>query len=475
LNKIGDIKVENLPELKLLKQIGRLADEQEIEAYLVGGAVRDFILKKSNFDLDIAVVSDGIKFAKTLQQELNSDSFFAWEQFGTAELRFPELKIEVATARSEEYVKKSRKPSVKAADINSDLKRRDFTINAMAISLNSKNFGDLLDPFHGIGDIEKKILKTPLDPNETLNEDPLRMLRAIRFSAQLNFEVDKKVLSAIRKEKNRLSIVSQERITAELFKILATEKPSIGIVGLLGSELLESVLPEMIPMIGVEQVGQYHHKDVFWHTLEVVDNLSEYSDNIDLRFSALVHDIAKPDTKKFVKEKGWTFHGHEVLGSKMVEALGRRLKLSRKTIKFAKKMTFLHLRPIALVSKKVTDSAVRRLIVSAGEDVESLMLLCRADITTKNPAKAKAYMKNFQIVEEKMAEVLKNDEMKAFQSPVRGEEIMRLCDLKPGKAIGIIKHNIEQAILDGEIPNEYDASLEYFLNHKDKWLSVIKD
>lgn len=475
MNKIGDIIVENLPELKLLKQIGKLADEQKIDVYLVGGAVRDFILGKSNFDMDIVVVSDGIKFAKELQHELKSDSFVAWEQFGTAELGFPKLKLEVATARSEEYVKHSRKPSVKASDINSDLKRRDFTINAMAISLNSKSFGNLLDPFNGKGDIEKKILKTPLNPNETLNEDPLRMLRAIRFSAQLNFDVDNEVMRAIRKEKDRLSIVSQERITAELFKILATEKPSIGIVGLLGSELLETVLPEMIPMIGVEQVGQYHHKDVFWHTLEVVDNLSEYSDNIDLRFSALVHDIAKPDTKKFVKGKGWTFHSHEVLGSKMVEELGRRLKLSRKTIKFAKKMTFLHLRPIALVSKKVTDSAVRRFIVRAGEDVESLMMLCRADITTKNPAKAKAYMKNFQIVEEKMYEVLKNDELKAFQSPIRGEEIMRLCDIKPGKAIGIIKHNIEQAILDGEIPNEYDASLEYFLNHKDKWLSEIKD
>ena len=345
----------------------------------------------------------------------------------------------------------------------------------MAISLNSKNFGKLLDPFNGIRDIKKKILKTPLDPSETLNEDPLRMLRAIRFSAQLNFEVAPEVMSAIRKEKARLSIISQERITAELFKILGTEKPSIGIVGLLGSELLETVLPEMIPMIGVEQVGQYHHKDVFWHTLEVVDNLSELSENIDLRFSALVHDIAKPDTKKFVKEKGWTFHGHEVLGSRMVETLGRRLKLSRNTIKFAKKMTFLHLRPIALVSNEVTDSAVRRLIMRAGEDVENLMILCRADITTKNPEKAKAYMKNFEIVEEKMTEVLKNDEMKAFQSPLRGEEIMKLCDLKPGKAIGLIKRNIEQAILDGTIPNEYDASLKYFLDHKDKWLSEISN
>ena len=475
MNKVDDVRVENLPELEMLKKIGRLADEQKIDAYLVGGAVRDYFLGKSNFDLDIVVVSDGIKFAKKLQHELNSESFVAWDQFGTAELGFSELRLEVATARSEEYVKKSRNPSIKPTDIESDLKRRDFTINAMAVSLNSKNFGKLLDPFNGKGDIEKKILETPLDPNETLNEDPLRMLRAIRFSAQLNFDVAKELMLAIRKEKSRLSIVSQERITAELFKILATDKPSIGIVGLLGSELLEIVLPEMIPMIGVEQVGQYHHKDVFWHTLEVVDNLSEYSDNIDLRFSALVHDIAKPDTKKFVKGKGWTFHAHEVLGSKMVEALGRRLKLSRKTIMFAKKMTFLHLRPIALVSKKVTDSAVRRLIVKAGEDVESLMMLCRADITTKNPTKANAYMKNFEIVEEKMAEVLKNDEMKAFQSPLRGEEIMRLCDIKPGKVIGIIKYNIEQAILDGKIPNEYEASLEYFQIHKDKWLNEIKD
>ena len=475
MNKFSDIRVRKLPELNLLKKIGRIADEQEIEVYLVGGAVRDSILGKSNFDLDIVVVADGIKFAKTLQQELNSEAFVAWDQFGTAELGLTGFKLEVATARSEEYVKKSRKPSVKPADINSDLKRRDFRINAMAISLNSKSFGSLLDPFNGKRDIEEKILKTPLDPIVTFDEDPLRMLRAVRFSAQLNFEVAPEVIRAIRKEKNRLSIVSQERITAELFKILGSEKPSIGIVGLLGSELLEIVLPEMVPMIGVEQVGQYHHKDVFWHTLEVVDNLAELSENLDLRFSALVHDIAKPETKELVKGKGWTFHGHEVLGSKMVEALGRRLKLSRNTIKFAKKMTFLHLRPIALVSEEVTDSAVRRLIVIAGEDVESLMMLCRADITTKNPDKAKAYMKNFEIVEKKMVEVLKNDEMKAFQSPVRGEEIMKICGLKPGRAIGIIKNYIEEAILDGTIPNEYEASLKYFLDHKDKWLSEIEN
>ena len=473
MNKFNGINVEKLPELDLLKKIGRLADEQGIEVYLVGGAVRDSVLGKLNLDMDIVVVSDGIKFAKLLRKELNGDSFVAWEQFGTAELGLSDLKLEVATARSEEYIEKSRKPSVQPTDIQSDLKRRDFSINAMAISLNSKNFGSLLDPFDGIGDIKKKILKTPLDPEETLNEDPLRMLRAIRFSAQLNFKVAPEVMRAIRKEKSRLSIVSQERITVELLKILGTKKPSIGIVGLLDSDLLELVLPEMIRMIGVEQIGQYHHKDVFWHTLEVVDNLAELSENIDLRFSALVHDIAKPDTKKFVKGKGWTFHGHEVLGSRMVETLGRRLKLTRKTIKFAKKMTFLHLRPIALVSNEVTDSAVRRLIVRAGEDVESLMMLCRADITTKNPEKVKTYMKNFEIVDEKMAEVLKNDEMKAFQSPVRGEEIMKLCDLKPGKAIGLIKHNIEQAILDGIIPNEYDASLKYFMDHKDKWLSEI--
>ncbi|MCH7619456.1 MAG: HD domain-containing protein [Candidatus Marinimicrobia bacterium] len=464
----------NLPELELLHAIGGLADEKGIEVYLVGGAVRDAMLSKTNFDLDIVVVSDGIKFAKQMKKTLNADSIVAWEKFGTAELTKGNLKIEVATARSEEYVKSSRKPTVEPADIQTDLRRRDFTINSMAVRLNEAEFGNLIDPFGGREDLEKKVLKTPLDPVETFDEDPLRMLRAIRFSSQLGFEIDSGVIRAIRKEKERLSIVSQERITSELLKILASPKPSVGIAGLLGSELLEIVLPEMIPTIGVEQVGRYHHKDVFWHTLEVLDNLAEMSEDLDLRFSALVHDIAKPDTKEFKEDKGWTFHGHEVLGSRMVEDLGRRLKLSNKTIKFAKKMTYLHLRPIALVSEEVTDSAVRRLIVEAGDDVESLMLLCRADITTKNPDKADQYMRNFEIVEEKIKEVLEKDEMKAFQSPVRGEEIMKICQISEGIVVGKIKNVIEQAILDGVIPNDYDASYDYLIENKDKWLSEFK-
>ena len=475
MNKTAGKSLIVLSNIPLLKQIGKMADESALRVYLVGGAVRDSVLKIPNFDVDIVVEGDGIKFSKMLRKKLQADSFVAWDKFGTAELVIDEIKLEVATARSEKYEKNSRKPTIEPAAIDLDLKRRDFTINTMAISLNRETFGELTDPFNGMDDITNKVLRTPLKPEETFNEDPLRMLRAIRFSAQLGFELQSDLIRAIRKEKDRLSIVSQERITAELFKILGTSQPSIGIAGLLGSELLDMVFPELIPTIGVEQIGKYHHKDVFWHTLEVLDNVAKISDDIDLRFAALVHDIAKPDTKKFKEGKGWTFHGHEVLGTKMVELIGRRLKLSRKTIKFAKKMTFLHLRPIALVSVEVTDSAVRRLIVNAGDDVESLMTLCRADITTKNPAKVKQYMKNFKLVEEKIAEVLEKDEMKAFQSPVRGEEIMELFGIGEGKFIGLVKSAIEKAILDGIIDNDYEESYNYLMENKEKWLDDFKD
>ena len=475
MNKTAGKSLIVLSNIPLLKQIGKMADESALRVYLVGGAVRDSVLKIPNFDVDIVVEGDGIKFSKMLRKKLQADSFVAWDKFGTAELVIDEIKLEVATARSEKYEKNSRKPTIEPAAIDLDLKRRDFTINTMAISLNRETFGELTDPFNGMEDITNKVLRTPLKPEETFNEDPLRMLRAIRFSAQLGFELQSDLIRAIRKEKDRLSIVSQERITAELFKILGTSQPSIGIAGLLGSELLDMVFPELIPTIGVEQIGKYHHKDVFWHTLEVLDNVAKISDDIDLRFAALVHDIAKPDTKKFKEGKGWTFHGHEVLGTKMVELIGRRLKLSRKTIKFAKKMTFLHLRPIALVSVEVTDSAVRRLIVNAGDDVESLMTLCRADITTKNPAKVKQYMKNFKLVEEKIAEVLEKDEMKAFQSPVRGEEIMELFGIGEGKFIGLVKSAIEKAILDGIIDNDYEESYNYLMENKEKWLDDFKD
>ena len=475
MNKTAGNGVIHLPNIDLLKRIGKMADDSTLRVYLVGGAVRDCIMGIPNFDVDIVVEGDGIKFAEQLNKNLRADSFVAWDKFGTAQLVIDDIKLEVATARSEKYDKNSRKPTIKPAAIDMDLKRRDFTINTLAISLNKETFGELTDPFNGREDISKKIIRTPLSPEETFNEDPLRMLRAIRFSAQLDFEVQPDLIRAISKEKERLSIVSQERITAELFKILGASEPSIGIVGLLRCELLDMVFPELIPTIGVEQIGRYHHKDVFWHTLEVLDNVAKISDDIDLRFAALVHDIAKPDTKKFKEGKGWTFHGHEVLGTKMVESIGRRLKLSRKTIKFAKKMTFLHLRPIALVSVEVTDSAVRRLIVNAGDDVELLMILCRADITTKNPAKVKQYMKNFKLVEEKIAEVLEKDEMKAFQSPVRGEEIMELFGIGEGKFIGLVKSAIEKAILDGIIDNDYEESYNYLMENKEKWLDDFKD
>ena len=428
--------------------------------------MRDLILNRPTTDIDIMVEGDGILFAKKLAEKLNIDNIVIYEKFQTALIPLKEIQIEIATARIEEYDSNSRKPRVKSTTIEEDLSRRDFTINSIALSLNEDDYGNITDPFNGIGDIEKQIIKTPIDSNETFKEDPLRMLRAIRFSAQLNFDIDDIVIDAIKKQRDRLEIISWERITEEIIKSLKTDKPSIAFYLFKETNLLSYIFPEIDIMPGLEVIDGYGHKDVFIHTLQVVDNAAKLTDKMEIRFAALVHDIAKPNTKKFIPNKGWTFHGHDSIGSHMVRHVAKRMKLSNKLRDYLCLMTRLHLRPIALVKKDITDSAVRRLMVESGEHLDDLMILCRADITTKNDMKVKKYRANFERVEKLMEDVTMRDQMKAFQSPVRGEEIMKELNLKPSKKIGDIKKMIEEAILDGDIENTHEAAFEYMIQLK---------
>jgi len=378
------------------------------------------------------------------------------------------VQIEVATARTESYNDDSRKPSeVVYTDLKGDLLRRDFTINAMAMDILPDTFGNLTDPFGGIADINKKILRTPLDPDETFSEDPLRMMRAAYFASKLGFTIEKECRASMKRQAYRIDIVSWERIRDEFIKILKTKKPSVGLVILQKTGLMETVFPEIHVMYGMEQTSEWHHKDIFAHTLQVVDNAAELSDKMEIRFAALVHDIAKPNTRRIDKEKGYTFHGHDAIGERMLNKVARRLKLSNTLKEYLKKLTLLHLRPIALIKDIVTDSAVRRLMLAAGDDLDDLMILCRADITTKNPNRVKQYLKNFKKVEEKMSNVTERDAMKAFQSPVCGAEIMEICGLTEGRKVGEIKEAIEEAILDGKIDNSYDAAKDYLLEIKD--------
>ena len=413
-------------------------------------------------DIDIMVVGDGINFAKKIAEALGIKKIVPFEKFGTALIPGNKIQIEVASARSEEYLSNSRKPNkVTYTDLNGDLVRRDFTINAMAMHLSSKNFGDIIDPYNGRNDIEKKILRTPLDPDETFSEDPLRMMRAAYFSSKLRFSIESECIESIKRQSERISIVSWERIRDEFIKILQTDKPSIGLTILQDTGIMKIVFPEIDKMYGIDQTAEWHHKDIFTHTLQVVDNAARLSNKMEIRFAALVHDIAKPNTRRIDKTKGYTFHGHDAVGERMIKKVATRLRLSNKLKKYLEKLTLLHLRPISLVKDIVTDSAVRRLMVAAGEDLNDLMILCRADITTKNPNKISKYLKNFENVEEKMVSVLKKDDMKKFQSPIKGKEIMTLFKIGEGKQIGIIKKSIEEAILDGKIENDYDEALAY--------------
>ncbi len=470
---IKDIINQNKRLSNISKIISELSKETQIEAYLVGGCVRDLMLNPTEdaIDVDIMVEGDGIAFAEMLAQKINVNKIVPFKKFATAKIPYNEFEIEIASARLETYDKSSRSPSkVTMSNIQDDLLRRDFTINAMAISLNEKNFGEFFDPFNGMEDLKNKILKTPLDPDTTFSDDPLRMMRASYFASKLSLGIDKACLDSIKNNAERISIVSQERITNELFKILGTKKPSIGLDILQQSGLMTFVFPEISVMYGLDQSNEYHHKDIFYHTLEVVDNAAKLSEKLDLRLAALVHDIAKPKTRRLSKSKGYTFYGHDDVGARMLKGISKSMKFSNSTRDYIVKLTALHLRPISLAKKNVTDSAIRRLIVDAGEEIDDLMKLCRADITTKNPKNITKYLGNFDRVEKRMNEVIEIDKLKAFQSPVRGDEIMKMFDLPPGKEVGKIKTMVEDAIINGEIKNDYSSAISFLdkIKHQKK-------
>ncbi len=457
----------------LLIEIGAIADSERLEAYVVGGFVRDKLLGKNVKDIDIVVIGDGIAFANSVASTMGHRQVVTFEKFGTAMLPLDDVNIEFVGAREESYDTSSRKPTVKQASLASDLGRRDFTVNAIAASLNKGRFGELVDPFDGRGDILKQLLKTPLAPERTFDDDPLRMMRAVRFASQLGFAVDPAAIASIKEKAERIKIVSAERVSDEFMKILASPMPSVGLKLLNDTGLARYVFPELVDMVGVEQRKDYHHKDVFLHTLKVIDNICTTTDDVWLRFVALAHDIAKPRTKAFKEGTGWTFHGHEDLGARMMKSIFRRMKLSMEKLPYVEKLVRLHLRPMVLVSEEVTDSAIRRLLFDAGNDIDDLMNLCRADITSQNPARVERYLKNYDIVMEKMKEVEEKDRLRNWQPPVRGDEIMEVCQLSPGPVVGVLKEKIEEAILEGVIPNEHEAALAYLLSIKDEVLREI--
>ncbi|CAL2092622.1 CCA tRNA nucleotidyltransferase [Tenacibaculum sp. 190524A02b] len=451
--------------LDIFKYINQATEALGIDSYVIGGFVRDFILKRGNAkDIDVVAVGSGIELAEKVAELLpNKPKVQIFKTYGTAMLRYKEIEVEFVGARKESYTEDSRNPKVSNGTLEDDQNRRDFTINALALSLNTHNWGKLLDPFNGLLDLEQKTIKTPLNPDITYSDDPLRMMRAIRFATQLNFEIEKSSLEAITRNAARIDIITRERIVVEINKILASPIPSIGFFHMEKTGLLKRLIPELTALKGVEEVEGQKHKDNFYHTLEVVDNIAKTTEDVWLRWAALLHDIGKAPTKKYHPKVGWTFHSHEFVGSKMVFKLFKRLKMPlNNRMKFVQKMVLLSSRPIVLASE-VTDSAVRRLIFDAGEHVDSLMNLCEADITTKNPKKFKRYHKNFELVRRKIKEVEERDRIRNFQPPISGEEIMKTFNLKPCKEIGQIKEAIKEAILDGEIPNEYQASFDYML------------
>jgi tRNA nucleotidyltransferase (CCA-adding enzyme) len=457
--------------------IAKASEGLQIESYVIGGFVRDLLLNKgSKKDIDIVAVGSGIELALKVSELLpKKPKVQVFKNYGTAMLRFEDIDIEFVGARKESYNFESRKPLVENGTLADDQNRRDFTINALALSLNKNTFGTLIDPFNGLVDLENKIIKTPLNPDVTYSDDPLRMMRGIRFASQLNFEIEAESFTSITKNKDRISIISGERIVEELNKILMTDKPSTGFLLLYKSGLLAYILPELTALNQVEEIEGHTHKNNFYHTLEVVDNICPNTNDVWLRWAALLHDIGKAPTKKFNKKQGWTFHGHEFLGGKMVKKIFERLHMPlNQKMKFVQKMVMMSSRPIVLSQELVTDSAVRRLVFDAGEEVDDLMILCEADITTKNPSKFKKYHNNFNVVRKKIVEVEERDHVRNFQPPISGEQIMELFNLQPGREIGTLKEAVKEAILDGTIANEYEAALA-FVTQKASKIGLKKD
>ena len=456
----------------IFKTIADCANQLGVDSYVIGGFVRDIYLGRESKDIDVVTIGKGIQLAELVHKQLGEEAHLSiFKNFGTAQVKFGDLEIEFVGARKESYNRDSRKPIVEDGTLENDQDRRDFTINALAIGLSKSNFGKLLDPFNGVRDIENKILRTPLEPEVTYSDDPLRMMRAIRFSSQLGFTIEKESLEAISKNKSRISIVSKERITDELNKIILSPIPSVGFKLLFDTGLLHLIFPEMVKLYGVETINGKSHKDNFYHTLEVLDNTAKKSNNLWLRWAAILHDIAKPATKRFEPEHGWTFHGHEDKGARMVPKIFESLRLPlNEKMKYVQKLVLLHLRPIVLAKTEITDSAIRRVLFEAGDEVDDLMALCEADITTKNPNKVKRYLQNFELVREKLKELEEKDKIRNWQPPVSGEEIMEIFNLAPCKKVGDLKNALKDAILDGIIPNEREVAL-VFLKDKAKELN----
>lgn len=462
---------------KELQTVARIAEEHGVETLVVGGFVRDFFLGRERKDIDITVLGDALAFAQLVANAFDA-KIVVYERFRTALVPVGDIHLEFVGTRKEEYIENSRKPIVTEGTLDDDIRRRDFTVNAMAARLSSSGSAELVDLYGGVEDLNNRILRTPLEPEITFSDDPLRMMRAARFASQLGFDVAPNALDAMSEMADRIKIVSQERIADEFLKILASPTPSIGLNILFDSGLMRIIFPEVHRLGGVDlvQAGdrEYAHKDVFLHTLKVVDNIAAMTDNVWLRFAALMHDIAKPKTKKFVKGTGWTFHGHEAVGARWMKRIFKRMKFPLHHLEYVERLVALHQRPQVLVDEGVTDSALRRLAVQAGDCLEDLFTLCRADITTANPRRVERYHRNYDIVYEKVQEVLELDKLRAFQSPVRGEEIMSLCNIPPSREVGVVKTQIEEAILEGLIPNEYDAAKEFMLANVDRWLEEYR-
>ncbi|GAB3911524.1 CCA tRNA nucleotidyltransferase [Mucilaginibacter boryungensis] len=445
----------------VFKVIAKVADDMGVQAYAIGGFVRDIFLERPSKDIDIVVLGNGIQFAEQVASQLKV-KLAVFKNFGTAMLKYKDIEVEFVGARKESYRSDSRKPIVENGNLDDDQKRRDFTINALAIALHASEFGQLIDPFGGIVHLEEKLIKTPLDPAETFSDDPLRMMRAIRFASQLDFKISGDAVEAIKNNKERIRIVSQERVTDELNKIILSLKPSIGFNYLFDTGLLHIIFPQMTALYGVDYIDGKGHKDNFYHTLQVLDNICSTTTNLWLRWAAILHDIAKPATKRFEPGHGWTFHGHEDRGARMVPKIFAQLKLPlNEHMKFVQKLVQLHLRPIVLAQDTITDSAVRRLLFEAGDDTEALMLLCKADITTKNEYKVKRYRNNFELVLQKLKDVEERDKIRNWQPPVSGTDIMELFGIEAGREVGIIKNQIREAILEGDIPNTREAALNF--------------